>query len=143
MNWRKNERIDKLRLPILVAFLLFISIVILYQIDNKVNETQKREIINNEKRITELNAELLNKDLQNAINDLHFLEGIYQFYLNNRINITDIEEIWRVFSEQSQKYDQIRFIDVNGNEEIRVNYKNRKSYVCQKKELQNKKDRYG
>ena len=142
MNGRKNERIDKLRLPILVILLLFISCLILYQIDKRINEAQKREIINNEKRITELNTTLLNSDFQNILNDLHFLEGSYHLYLNNSIGISNVEEIWKLFSEESQKYDQIRFIDVNGNETIRVNYMNHKSYTCQKKELQNKKDRY-
>ena len=77
MNGRKNERIDKLRLPILVILLLFISCLILYQIDKRINEAQKREIINNEKRITELSTNLLNSDFQNILNDSHFLEGSY------------------------------------------------------------------
>ena len=39
-------------------------------------------------------------------------------------------------------YDQIRFIDLEGNEVIRVNYETDGAILVDKDDLQNKKDRY-
>lgn len=142
MKEKRNEKKNIFRLPIIVVILLVISLFILFYIDKKINESKRQEIINNEKRVIALNVGTISNDVKNVINDLHFLEGTYDFYLNNKIEFNDVEEIWKLFSEKSGKYDQLRFIDTSGNEIIRVNYLNQKSYICKKKELQNKKDRY-
>ncbi len=135
----KEEKKDIFRLPIIVFALFVVSLFILFYIDNRINESKKQDIINNEKRLIELNTGVISNDIRNVINDLHFLEGTYVFYLNNKIGFKNVEEMWKLFSEQSDKYDQIRFIDTNGNEKIRVNYSNQTSYICPMQELKTKK----
>jgi len=142
VNERRNGQIEKLRLPAVVILFLVVSCIVLFQIDSRITDAQKREIRNNEKRITVLNAGLLAGDFQNVIHDLDFLDGSYHLFLDNKITFGNLEEIWKIFSENSTKYDQVRFLDVKGNEIIRINYANQKSHICNKEELQNKKDRY-
>lgn len=142
MKKEKSEVKDMLRLPIIVVILFITALFILFYIDKKITDSKRQEIINNEQRLIELNIDLISNDVTNIMNDLHFLEGTYNFYLNNKIKFNDIEETWKLFAENSRKYDQIRFLDKDGNETIRINYSNEKSYIVPKKDLQNKKDRY-
>ena len=55
---------------------------------------------------------------------------------------SEVEMQWIAFSNRKMIYDQIRYIDVDGNEIIRVNYYNDGAVLVDKDNLQNKKDRY-
>lgn len=133
-----QKKISVLRLLSVIIVLLFVSLYI----DKKINEVKKQEIRSNENRVIEQSTKAISNEVRNVINDLHFLEGTYEFYLNKKIEFNNVKETWKLFSEHSAKYDQIRFIDTKGNEVIRINYVDQKGYICSKIELQNKKNRY-
>lgn len=50
-----------------------------------------------------------------------------------------MKEQWVAFADSKKQYDQIRLIDLNGDEKIRINYSDEGSYVVSEEDLQNKK----
>jgi diguanylate cyclase (GGDEF)-like protein len=60
----------------------------------------------------------------------------------NPIEIENLHESWKSLSLQRKRYDQIRFLDINGQERIRINYNKGKPVVVDDKHLQSKKKRY-
>ena len=53
-----------------------------------------------------------------------------------------LENIGRIISGSKMVYDQIRYLDAQGMERVRVDYRNGSPYVVSGQELQNKSDRY-
>ncbi len=136
------KKFNIVRLPFIILGLFLMSLFILLYIDNRINSSYKQEIINNEKRVIDLETGIIMNDVKSVLHDLEFLKDTYGFYINGTIGFRDVEELWKAFSEHSGKYDQIRYLDKLGNEIIRINYLDNMGYICAKKELQNKKDRY-
>lgn len=60
----------------------------------------------------------------------------------NTVAKNNLQQEFVNLSEQRQHYNQIRFIDINGDEIIRVDNKNNKVNIVPQANLQNKKDRY-
>ena len=86
--------------------------------------------------------DFLGREFGMILSDLLYLNRAYQRALLETDDYGNIAENWTVFSTQRGIYDQIRFIDTNGNEKIRINYGEQGGYVVPLQELQNKKDRY-
>lgn len=61
---------------------------------------------------------------------------------NSREAIKSLTNDFKNFSAYYKFYDQVRLIDENGNETIRINFIDGRSVVVSKQELQNKKNRY-
>lgn len=56
--------------------------------------------------------------------------------------IRNIQESWKSLALQRKRYDQIRFLDINGQEQVRINYDKGNPVVVSEKDLQSKKYRY-
>ena len=56
--------------------------------------------------------------------------------------VRNIQESWKSLALQRKRYDQIRFLDINGQEQVRINYHKGNPVVVNKKDLQSKKYRY-
>ncbi|MCP5072801.1 MAG: HAMP domain-containing histidine kinase [Rhodobacteraceae bacterium] len=106
-------------------------------------------------RIERETSELLNirlgkaaieRDLQDVISDLTFLarysENSGIFLPGNLDARQALAEQFRVFSEQKDKYHQIRVLDETGQEIVRVNYNEGEPVATGEALLQNKSDRY-
>lgn len=81
---------------------------------------------------------------ERVIKDLNYIVESYLFkkYLLGEVSIEDIEQEWLLLSLLKRDYDQIRYLDKNGMEKIRVNYNNGNPYSVPKDKLQNKSNRY-
>jgi PAS domain S-box-containing protein len=87
----------------------------------------------------------LNSDLAAIITDLQFLSNHLQskaFDNSDRIKQQNVTSLLRTFSDQKRLYDQIRFIQIDGQERIRINFHRDKAYEVPGEALQNKADRY-
>lgn len=80
----------------------------------------------------------------NILKDLDYLSNSYNFrnFIDTNSSETIITNDWLLLSKLSGKYDQIRYIDEKGMEKIRVNYSKGESYSVDKKDLQDKSNRY-
>lgn len=128
---------------IIVFTTLFIaSYIILLFLQKKVVEVKLEEIRNNEQRIVEMEHAVLAKEMTTIVSELHYLHEVHETELTNTEDYSVIANNWEIFSEKRQIYDQVRFIDLTGEEKIRINYKNLDAVIVTESKLQNKKDRY-
>ncbi len=78
--------------------------------------------------------------------DLLFLPELNEMLRYKRtkdpVDLALISKEFFEFSKSKQIYDQIRYIDEEGLEAVRVNYNNGNPVIVDKDQLQNKKDRY-
>ncbi|CAN8141232.1 GGDEF domain-containing protein [uncultured Thiomicrorhabdus sp.] len=97
----------------------------------------------------ELNSlELYQHDIANEYNsvlaDLNILSSLPQMQndKNNDKVKRELQLIYQKFAEMRHRYNQIRYLDNDGNELIRVNYNQGQVYVVPDHELQKKQHRY-
>lgn len=101
---------------------------------------KKEQIIENNKNIL-ISQDFAFKDiLAPVISDLKVLSS---YFLSKEVfDDAEIKNQFRYFADIKKVYDQIRFIDNNGDEKIRINYFPEGSEIVNENDLQNKKDRY-
>jgi diguanylate cyclase (GGDEF)-like protein/PAS domain S-box-containing protein len=90
-------------------------------------------------------SKIIDTHLSSIKMDLTLLSNEYIFtkYLENNTKYKeDTQEYLKRYMSQKGIYDQIRYIDIDGNEKLRVNYNNGTPVIVKDNNLQNKRDRY-
>lgn len=123
-------------LSIIVSFSFFIFILEMRVVNVKYDELKLQE-----ENIINLEKGLLGKEFDGIISDLLYLSENF-ISVNTTSDLDQTANKWRIFSERRKIYDQIRYIDNNGNEIIRVNYLFDEAVVIEDDMLQNKSGRY-
>jgi len=127
---------------ILSFLLVFVfSFVVLYLVENEVRTARIGELKSQEQRVVTLENEYLGREFAMILSDLHYLHHAFESDLYSS-DYSKVVENWVEFSTQRRIYDQIRFLDANGEEQIRINIGPDGGYAVPKQDLQNKKDRY-
>lgn len=88
---------------------------------------------------------MVTEDFRAALSDLLFLSGsqaIKRVMAHGEIYEPELAQDFLTFATRRGLYDQIRYIDQDGMERVRVNYRRGSPKLASKDELQNKKDRY-
>ena len=127
---------------IIFAILLITVFGILFYQEENLTNTKRDELQNQEHKIVGIESNLIGKEINGIISDLNFLHYSYETKISSRIDAALIAEEWKMFSNYQKTYDQIRFIDKNGDEKIRINYSDEGATIVDESKLQNKKDRY-
>ena len=127
---------------ILFVILFLISFLRLFAADTQIENTKRDEVERFENGLLDYESKVLVTDLSKRINDLHFISDAYYLKLASGVVSQDIAEEWRIYVDYKGIYDQLRFIDFNGDEKIRINYSVNKAFIVDPSSLQNKKDRY-
>ncbi|MCP4492250.1 MAG: diguanylate cyclase [Gammaproteobacteria bacterium] len=90
---------------------------------------------------------LLESKLSVVTGDIMFLSGTYS--MKNLLHTSDhrqarqnLAEDLKLFAEHRAIYDQVRYLDLNGMEIVRINYADGKAGIVEEAQLQSKKDRY-
>lgn len=139
---KKNNRWNGL---IFGITFLIVSVALLVELvfyEKNLSDAQRQELKNNEIRVVTLETELLGQEIQYIISDLQYLSDTYSEFLAVGMEIQLLQKNWLHFAEKRKLYDQIRFIDADGQENIRINYQQHQATIVPLKSLQNKKDRY-
>lgn len=133
-----NKRILFRMFMSLFIVTLFITFFVLiwYEI-NLVND-KRLTLINEEHIAVDTLSQVIGKDLKNVVTDLEFMK----YELLGHDHKEDLKSLWENFIVSKKFYDQIRFIDSEGQEVIRVNYNKGNVDFVDKDMLQNKADRY-
>ncbi len=128
----------------LIAFLVFSAIYssIKLSIEMQTLDAQQEAIIQHESANLDIQATTINNKANRLVSDILFLLDTYNIHLADHADFSDLELEWLSFSNRIKIFDQIRFIDVDGNERIRINYSVDGSYLVDERDLQNQKDRY-
>lgn len=132
---------------ILYAFSIFITLSLAYLlitlvIQSNSDKIYKKEIISSEKRLVDLERRNISNKVNALISDILYISDSLKISNTSIGNYSELKQQWIAFSNRKKIYDQIRFIDKDGNEVIRVNYAKEGSYITKEEELQNKKNRY-
>ncbi len=98
-----------------------------------------------EKDIIQHHEQRIRKNFLNITTDLQILAESYSEYTNEenpKDSLNNFTQTLRLFSQHRQAYDQIRLLDKNGMEQIRINLIAGWSVIVPKKDLQHKGRRY-
>lgn len=128
----------------LVIFITFSFIYLLVSVVMQVeaNKLKKNEVIKNEQRIVAVEQSIISSRIDRVVSDVLYMADNFKYNSIDTDNFKVIENEWKAFSDRRRIYDQIRYIDIEGNEKIRINYFENGSVVVGEEQLQNKKDRY-
>ncbi|WKY47645.1 diguanylate cyclase [Eubacteriaceae bacterium ES3] len=126
---------------IFIALSLF-TIVITAYFQYKMDEQEKSHLINQEKVVLESEQSAIYNKLNKRTAELLFLSDCLRLHDSGDGDYSDVEAEWLAFSNRKQIYDQIRFIDANGDEIIRVDNNGEGAVLISGDQLQNKSDRY-
>ncbi|MCY6369501.1 sensor domain-containing diguanylate cyclase [Clostridium ganghwense] len=139
---RKKDIIQNFTIIFLLLSLLGFIIFSIF----KYNHIKSERIIleKAQKNLVSLQNNIIGTSFYSITSDLKYLTSQYYIHNNllnpNELNILANE--WLNFAKNQKIYDQIRLIDENGNEKIRINYDNGNPQIIPKSELQNKQHRY-
>lgn len=98
-----------------------------------------------EKVQTDILLQTLAKDFRSTVSDLKIIARSHELtkFINNpNYQKDDISSDFRNIAMEKGLFDQIRYIDSNGQEQIRINYNNGQIKVIEESKLQNKSGRY-
>ena len=124
----------------LTLSLAFFVITLVIQIN--ADSAQKNEIMTQEEQLVDVEKTIVSNKVNRLATDLLYVTDALQMGDNGRGDYSNVENHWLAFSNRKMIYDQIRFIDVDGNEVIRVNYTEAGATLTDSDDLQNKADRY-
>lgn len=125
----------------LFIIMSFINLMFLYYLHMSTNKIKETELIGNEKRVVDFESNVFFNKINVLTSDVLYISDTYNLHRLNSEKLKEIEKEWISFSDRRGVYDQIRFIDIDGDEKIRINYSKTGSKAVSENELQNKKDK--
>lgn len=148
-NFMKSENksirnfVRNLVLIFILAFVLLVSVIVLML--NKYNEVELKAYKEVTESVLATKLENIQGDVKFVTSDLMMLaesETLKKYWNDKSGVIKDLEVEFFNLSKYHNIFDQVRLMDENGMEIVRINYNSEKPLIIPKDELQNKKDRY-
>lgn len=139
--------VRRLIIPVLLLMILLmgveLSLVVMF---NNIEERRDAELYTTKNEVLlEVVAFHVENIFSSITADLLVMSDLFENLLASE-EIADpektLENIGRVLSGSKMIYDQIRYLDAQGMERVRVDYRNGNPYVVPDQELQDKSDRY-
>lgn len=124
------------------ALVFVLSFLVLFFLEKEVRTTKIEAVQSQEQRVVKLENDFMGREFSMVLSDLHYLHHAFENELVDTNNYVNVAVNWAEFSTQRRIYDQIRYIDANGDEKIRINSSEKGGHIVSVKDLQNKKDRY-
>ena len=129
----------------LVFVFLAISIVLLTATTllqaNINNETRVKTDIT-ERSLVKTEQFFINYKISRLTSELQFICESLQAEYPTDGDFNHVSTLWLAYSDSRKIFDQIRFLNLSGDEIVRVDYTPDGAFVVPKDQLQNKKDRY-
>lgn len=140
----ENLSLKKVILFSAIFFLLLgagvFSLIFYIEVSNYDN--RREEITASQQDVTELEKEILLGRINRMGTDILYIRDMVERTGVGTEGLSRLQQDWISFSDNIGLFDQIRLIDENGNERIRVNYYAKGSKAVAAGKLQNKADRY-
>lgn len=128
---------------ILIILVLSLSFYLIYRAESKNNFMK---IANKENIAVRLQHSSVCNIFSNVVDDLNIISNQNEMkellIKNNKANRNSLALEFYDFVFERKAYDQLRYIDNNGMEIVRVNFSNGKAKIVVESELQSKKNRY-
>lgn len=143
MKSQKKQATQFARYFLMTSLLIMgLSLFVLFYIEISSINTSKLWIEDEEDKVIQSEVSLLGEEIDLIMSDLDFLRNQLVASKLLEKDMCIIEEQWLIFSNSKSIYDQIRFIDKDGFEKIRVNYVDDQGVLVQESDLQYKGGRY-
>ncbi len=144
---KNKKNILKVLLLIFGVFMILSSSFVLYRHENiKIEKNSKAKNVENiQLELAELEQKLIKKEFSRLISDILILKDIIEEDVNDQDGISSLKSSQKILIgvlKNKKIYDQLRYIDEQGNEIIRVDLENDKPVIYEGEQLQNKADRY-
>lgn len=127
-------------ISLLINFVICFAILFILERKVRVEKFEDAKIY--EKSTVELGRELMGREFATVVADINYLKNVYKDGFLDENIYNKLGDNWTEFSVQHRIYDQMRFINANGDEVIRINYSDEEATLVLKEGLQNKADRY-
>lgn len=124
----------------LILSLVFFLITLMIQIN--ADTVLKNEIMSQEQQLVDVEKTIVANKVNRLTTDLLYLTDALAMGDSGRGDYANVENHWLAFANRKMIYDQIRFIDADGDEVIRVNYTDAGATLTDSDDLQNQADRY-
>lgn len=128
----------------LPLFFLFFIIVLSFLFQEI--KAQKTILLVKEKQKVSKLGEIANDEVKSVVSDLFFLSVhplLHQMLETDNPGVRQkLENEFRIFCSNSKLFDQIRFLDETGMEQIRINFNQNQPIIVPENKLQNKGKRY-
>lgn len=128
-----------------VLFFLILSmgyLTIAVIVKTNENRIQRENVLNVQRELADVEREIISNKINRLVSDVLYMADSFQLNSTGEDGYANLKRQWLVFSERKKIYDQIRFIDMNGDERVRVNYSDTGAQIVGDAELQSKKNRY-
>jgi diguanylate cyclase (GGDEF)-like protein len=128
-----------------IAVFLSITLILLIStmtIQAQINRNARIKVDISEQSLIAAEKYFITYKINRLTSDLNFIYDTLEQHFLTEDDYHHIEELWLAYSDARKVFDQIRYLDADGNEIIRVNYAPDGAYITPEDQLQNKKDRY-
>ena len=122
---------------LLFAVMCCVYFAFAFYIQLKTNQIRINEMLKNESKIISLEQSILSNEVNGLISDLLYITDELESHLMIEKDLKHLKEEWIAYSDRKEIYDQIQFIDVQGNEQIRINYSESGSFSSHQNQLKN------
>ncbi len=122
----------------LVLSLLFTCIAVILQVNT--NAIKASKIKAEQTSLVEAEKNTINNRIDRLISDLLYISDTLKINEEQGLKQSILEKQWVAFSNRKTIYDQIRYIDENGHEKIKISYNKTKATVVKKNKLEVQKD---
>ena len=123
-----------------ILFLLIVAAIYLQDVRHQqvLLERESRHVLSRQRELLELAIRSVESDVLYLAEQ----EALARFLSDEQSARESLEREYASFAASKDVYDQIRFLDLEGRETIRINYVDGKSQVVPTNELQDKSERY-
>ena len=128
-------------LSVIAIFLAALLLSIHFDDQRRLENLEARE-----SSLVEITRGMISHDFSEVNADLHVIASLpaLRWYLDtgNPARREDVARLLLVLSRESQRYDQVRYLDASGQEVIRIDYNDGNPAIVPREQLQNKAERY-
>lgn len=137
------KELNKIVLYALSIFFIlsFAYLSISLYIQSNTNKDLKNEIINSEKRLVSIEDSIITNKINQLVSDVLYLSDELKINNVNGKDYSEVEKQWLAYASRKKIFEKIRFIDLYGNEIIKVNYDKRGAFIATLNDLQNIEDK--
>jgi diguanylate cyclase (GGDEF)-like protein len=140
------DKLDKKKV-VLYSLLLFVILSSVFvftrtAVRESTNEVERKQMIEQEEHTLASVRNVVSSEMYRMASDLMFLTDVFIDYGSADDGYETVKSLWSDFAGRESTYDQIRFIDAQGDEVIRINYDAGMGVATEAEELQNKSGRY-
>lgn len=127
-----------------ICVFLAMSLILLAStifIQTEANRSTRIKIDISEQSLIDAEKYFITYKINRLTSDLQFIYDMLEKQFSESSDLKPIEQMWLSYSDSRQVFDQIRFIDTQGNEVVRVDYSPDGAFIVPQEQLQNKKNR--